>query len=120
MLLSAIVIRSLGINPLESEIEKLLDLCAPGGKMDFPNFCLALTKNKRLPDSSDDLLEAFYVFDKGNTGKVKATELKSVLTTLGEALSEKEVDSLLSVCMPDSDGNINYKEFTKKIFAENI
>ena len=88
----ATVIRSLGLNPLESEIDDLLDLCAPGGMLDFPNFCLAMTKNQRLPDSKDDLLKAFYIFDKENTGKVKATELKSVLTTLGEVLSESEVD----------------------------
>ena len=113
----ATVIRSLGINPLESEIDNLLDLCAPGGMLDFPSFCLAMTKNQRLPDSKDDLLKAFYIFDKENTGLVKATELKSVLTTLGEVLSESEVDQLLATAGTDSDGNVNYKDFTNRIFA---
>ena len=58
------------------------------------------------------------MFDKKNTGKIKATELKSVLTSLGEVLSEEECDLLLKTAFPDSEGYINYREFTRRIFSQ--
>lgn len=114
----SVVSRSLGLNPLEAEISELLELCAPSGMMDFPNFCLAMTQNKRLPDTSDDMMKAFYVFDKNNTGKIKATEMKTVLTSLGEILSEEECDQLLKTAYPDAEGYINYRDFTKRVFSQ--
>ena len=85
---------------------------------DFGSFCVAMKYNTREPDVDEDLLKAFYVFDKGNTGKIKATELKSTLMSLGEPLSEQEADELIRNCFPDSSGYVNYKDFTKRIFKQ--
>ena len=112
----ATVIRSMGINPLESEIQELIDTSDTPGKMDFGSFCVAMKSNERQPDIDEDLLKAFYVFDKNNSGKIKATELKSTLMNLGEPLSEVEADELIRNCFPDASGYVNYKDFTKRIF----
>ena len=114
----ATVIRSMGLNPLNSEIAHLVSTSDTPGKMDFGSFCVAMKENKREPDIDEDLLRAFFVFDSGNTGKIKATELKQTLTSLGECLTEQEADELIRTCFPDSSGYINYKNFTKKIFAQ--
>ena len=116
----AIVIRSMGINPLEKEIKELIQTSNTPGKMDFGSFCVAMKKNKRVPDVDEDLLKAFYVFDKNNSGKIKATELRKALTTFGEPLSDEEVHELIEACFPDSDGYINYKDFTQRIFAQTL
>ena len=114
----ATVIRSMGINPLESEIAELVATSNTPGKMDFGSFCVAMKANKRQPDVDEDLLKAFYVFDKNNSGKIKATELKSTLMSLGEPLSEQEADELIRNCFPDGSGYVNYKDFTKRIFKQ--
>ena len=114
----ATVIRSMGINPLESEIQELLETSNTPGKMDFGSFCVAMKKNRREPDIDEDLLKAFYVFDKNNSGKIKATELKSTLMSLGEPFSEAEADELIRNCFPDPSGYVNYKDFTKRIFKQ--
>ena len=115
----AVVIRSMGINPLEREIQELLDTSNTPGRMDFGSFCVAMKTNKREPDIDEDLLKAFYVFDKNNSGKIKATELRKALTSLGEPLSDEEAHELIENCFPDASGFVNYKDFTKRIFSQN-
>ena len=42
----ATVIRSMGLNPLESEIQELIETSNTPGKMDFGSFCVAMKANK--------------------------------------------------------------------------
>ena len=81
-------------------------------------------------DSEDEILEAFRynvasvvyrsgsvvnflyfntrVFDVDGTGRVSAAELREVLTSLGEKLTEEEVEELFSEGEVDEDGMIDY------------
>ena len=47
------------------------------------------------------------------SGFISATELKEVLTTIGETLSADEIKSLMDAADTDGDGQISYKEFIK-------
>lgn len=113
----SLVIRALGINPLLSEIKELTEVCAPHGKMDFDDFCIAMCLNKRRPDNKNEFLKIFAIFDEENTGRVSATFLKEVLTTLGETLPARECDRLIEMAGIDSAGLIDYKKFTDKLFS---
>lgn len=59
----------------------------------------------------EDIFEAFKVFDKDGNGLISARELKHVMANLGEALSEDEVDAMITEADTDGDGSINYAEF---------
>ena len=48
------------------------------------------------------------VFDVDGTGRVSAAELREVLTSLGEKLTEEEVEELFSEGEVDEDGMIDY------------
>ena len=48
------------------------------------------------------------VFDKEGNGTVNSAELRHVLGTLGEKLSEEEIDQLLTG-HEDNNGQINYE-----------
>ena len=52
-------------------------------------------KRQSQETSVDDMNEGLRVFDKENNGTVSAAELRHVLCTLGEKLSEEEVEQLL-------------------------
>ena len=41
------------------------------------------------------------------------SELKYILTSLGEKMSNKEVKEIFNNCDLNKDGKIDYKEFTK-------
>lgn len=50
----------------------------------------------------------FRVFDKNNDGLISSTELRHVMTNLGERLSEEEVDDMIKEADMDGDGMVNY------------
>ena len=112
----ATVVRSMGINPSQSEIKEMLELAEKPSRIDFNTFIKAMKACKRKPDAEEDLVRAFQIFDKKNHGKVKVSEIKNALTTLGEKLSDAEIDELIRLAQPNSEGEIDYREFSKKIF----
>lgn len=48
------------------------------------------------------------MFDKNNDGLISSTELRHVMTNLGERLSEEEVDDMIKEADSDGDGMVNY------------
>lgn len=48
------------------------------------------------------------VFDKNNDGLISSSELRHVMTNLGEKLSEEEVDDMIKEADLDGDGMVNY------------
>ena len=48
------------------------------------------------------------VFDKNNDGLISNSELRHVMTNLGEKLSDEEVDDMIKEADIDGDGMVNY------------
>ena len=114
----ATVVRSMGINPSQKELRELLTHADNPARIDFNSFLNAMRNCKRKPDEEDDLIKAFKIFDKKVSGRVKVSEMKSALTSLGECLTDTEIDELIRIANPNSEGEIDYYDFTKKIFAK--
>ena len=58
--------------------------------------CLSLPSSAGiLTFDPDEFIRGFQVFDKDGTGYIGVGELRYVLTSLGEKLSDDEVDELL-------------------------
>ena len=70
---------------------------------------------KKPQGSHDDYVEGLRVFDKDGSGEIAASELRHVLTSLGEKLSDEEVDQLLQNMRADPNGNINCDEFVQLV-----
>jgi len=66
-----------------------------------------------------DFMEAFKTFDREGQGFINAAEMRHVLTSLGERLTDVDVDGILKLTgtEEDLDGNIKYEEFIKKVMA---
>jgi calmodulin len=56
-----------------------------------------LTHHKEV-DAEKEMREAFKVFDRENKGEVATSELKAVLTTMGEKLDAEEVCIVIYSC----------------------
>ena len=69
-----------------------------------------LSKNKT---NTNEVVEAFQVFDKNNNGVLSIRELKHILTNLGNKFSEEEVEEIFKEVDLDQDGNISYREFVE-------
>ena len=50
---------------------------------------------------------------RSNSAGIVTSELKHVMTNLGEKLSEEEVNEMINEADTDGDGQINYEEFVK-------
>lgn len=58
-------------------------------------------------DSEQELRQAFAVFDRDGTGTIDAGELSHVLKSLGEKLSEAEIEEIIRQADVDGDGMID-------------
>ena len=74
-----------------------------------------------LPDDyclrKDYLDYIFKYFDKDGNGYITALELSSVMNSLGEKLTEEEVEEMIREADIDGDGQIDYDEFVRMMMA---
>uniref|UniRef100_A0A8C5MN17 Calmodulin 2 n=1 Tax=Leptobrachium leishanense TaxID=445787 RepID=A0A8C5MN17_9ANUR len=107
------VMRSLGQNPTEAELQDMInEVDADGnGTIDFPEFLTMMARKMKDTDSEEEIREAFRVFDKDGNGYISAAELRHVMTNLGEKLTDEEVDEMIREADIDGDGQVNYEVF---------
>ena len=113
--------RSLGQNPTESELHEMINEVDPDGSgiIEFPEFLTMMVKKmKEGGDSDDEIREYFRVFDKDGNGFISAAELRHVMTTLGEKLTDEEVDEMIREADINGDGQVNYEEFVTMMNAK--
>jgi len=116
------VFRALGQNPTNSEVMKVLNNPSSdeltSKSLTFDEFLpmLATISKQQDPGTYEDFVEGLRVFDKEGNGTVNSAELRHVLGTLGEKLSEDEIDQLLAG-QDDGNGQINYEEFIKVVLS---
>lgn len=89
------------------------------GKLDIQEFVnLILFVFLKIEDTEDEVLDAFKIFDYGDTGFIPSVEMRRVLFNLGDKLSNTEMDSFIQKGDLDRDGNINYGEFTRNMIEK--
>ena len=108
------VMRSLGQNPTEAELQDMINEIDEDGNgtVEFNEFLVMMVK-KSDPnaDKEQELKEAFRVFDKNGDGFISAEELKLVMSRLGEELTDQELEEMISEADKDGDKQVNFEEF---------
>lgn len=123
------VLRALGQNPTEADVTKFSAPLAGAGKegkdskdkearISFDEFLpvLAAISKSRSSDTPEDFVEGLRHFDKEANGYISSAELRHLLTTLGEKLSDDEVEQLLAG-QEDSHGNVHYEDFVRMLMS---
>ncbi|EPS37446.1 hypothetical protein H072_8860 [Dactylellina haptotyla CBS 200.50] len=110
------LLRACGQNPTNAEVDELA--ASIKSEFDFETFLKILNRpgGFRDPGPPEEYVRGFQVFDKDGTGVIGVGELKYVLTTLGEKLTEEEVGELLKG-IEVKNGQVNYTDFVKMILA---
>jgi len=68
------------------------------------------TKVKEDEDERE-LREAFRVLDKGNKGVIPVADLRWLLQSLGDDLTEDEIEDMITETDTDGSGTVDYDEF---------
>eukprot|EP00300_Choanocystis_sp_HF-7_P020719 c20660_g1_i3.p4 GENE.c20660_g1_i3~~c20660_g1_i3.p4 ORF type:complete len:103 (+),score=31.45 c20660_g1_i3:1398-1706(+) len=89
------------------------------GKIDFEEFVTLMSSEfaeaQKGRDPNQELRAAFAVFDQNGDGKISVEELRSVLTKLGEALTDQEVEDMMREADVNGDGELDYGEFVDSL-----
>lgn len=66
-----------------------------------------MARKMKDTDSEEEIREAFKVFDRDNNGYISAAELRHVMTSIGEKLTDDEVEDMIREADQDGDGRID-------------
>ncbi|VDP12990.1 unnamed protein product [Heligmosomoides polygyrus] len=72
-----------------------------------------MARRANSTDSEEEVREAFRVFDKDGNGFISSTELRYVMTNLGEKINDEKVDGMICEADIDGDRQVNYEEFVE-------
>lgn len=113
------VVRSVGLNPTEAELKEIInDINGMGGKVDASTLSQLIMKRVReLKTSADQLKDALQVFDKQGTGFISVHDLKLSLTSLGEPLTNEQLDELIREVDHDGEGMVNSDEVVRVLLC---
>merc|ERR1712183_176051 len=115
------ICRALGQNPTNKDVATILGNPSADDmankRINFETFLPMLKTVDSAPKGTyDDYVEGLRVFDKEGNGTVMGAELRIVLSTLGEKMTEAEIDALMTG-QEDENGSINYEAFVKHIMS---
>eukprot|EP00049_Salpingoeca_infusionum_P021695 m.4172 g.4172 ORF g.4172 m.4172 type:complete len:153 (-) comp4435_c0_seq1:2344-2802(-) len=119
------VLRAMGENPTQADVTKTQQEIDPDSNPDkrinFEEFLPVLQRfqGQKPVGTEADYIEGLRVFDKDGNGTINAAELRHVLASLGEKLSDDDLDALLANVPIDSSGCVNYQEFVRIVMGGN-
>ena len=113
------MMRSIGQNPTDEEVMAMIkevDLNSDG-KIELDEFMTLMARNSPDTQTEDEVINAFRVFDKEGNGLIATAELKHIMMTIGDKMTEAEADEMIHEADIDDDGVINYEEFVRMMMA---
>ena len=72
-----------------------------------------MSTNVQPRDFQQEMRAAFEVFDQDGSGTISAEELRKVMKSLGEDLTDAEIDEMIKEADKDQNGTIDCKFFSK-------
>ena len=115
------MMRSAGAIFLDNDLERPMETIRNNNgadiftQKDYVDLCLKFTNTD---ETEDDLIEAFKFWDTDNSGRVSTEEIRRALTTLGDKLSEDEINALIKEADPSNVGAIDYEHYSKILFRQ--
>jgi len=115
----AVMMKSLGQRPSETELEKMVQAVDQdgSGQIEFNEFLQMMARRMSGIESEEELREAFKCFDKDDDGFLTVGELRHIMTSLGDKMTNLEVDDMVREADRDGDGKVNYQEFVRVLLT---
>ena len=116
------VLRSLNLNPSQADLENMVKKTdhTGTGRIEFNDFLKLYSEKIRETITKEDVCRYFAMFDRNNDGRIDPQEFKRVMTTMGEPLTNEEIDFIISEADKDMNGYIDYNEFSDMLLEKVI
>ncbi|KAH7962569.1 calmodulin-A [Rhipicephalus sanguineus] len=109
------VMRTLGYEATDVEAQRMVCEANASGKdgVNFAEFLAVLAQQPECPseDGQEEFQVLFKVFDKYDRGYITSTDLRYVMSSLNETVTDREVEAMMLAADKDGDGLISYDEF---------
>lgn len=79
------------------------------GSIEFDEFLLMMARKLKAADGEEEMHHAFKVFDKNGDGFITFDELKRVMCSIGERLTDEEIEDMIKEADQNGDKKIDYK-----------
>ncbi|KAL5204698.1 hypothetical protein ABZP36_009569 [Zizania latifolia] len=110
------VLTRLGMSPSQQDLQDMIVAVDEDGNgtIEFHEFLAIMKKNlSNNDDDEEELKKAFRVFDKDDNGFISHNELRMVMASLGEEMTEDEIDEMMRTADTNNDGQVDYEEFKR-------
>jgi len=101
---------SLGVRNIEMDVLEGM-VSEAGAPINFTIFLNMLADKLHGTDPEDQIVAAFKVFDKNNTGVVHKSYLAEVLSTQADRMDAKELETLFDIAPINEKDEVDYKNF---------
>ena len=112
----ASVLRALGRGKDQKEIDEFMEKVDKNknGRIERQEFMDAMNEMYSVPQTTvEEVVEAFKIFDKDNSGKISLDEMKTILLKFTDDFNEEEVEEIFHLIDTDNSGEISYAEFAE-------
>ncbi|XP_039683274.1 calmodulin-2/4 isoform X2 [Medicago truncatula] len=112
-------IRSLDENPTLEVLQIMMNEVDTdrNGTIEFREFLNLMARKLKESEAEEEFKEAFRVFDKDKDGYISPSELRSVLSTIGEKVTDEELEQMIKTADLDGDGLVDYQEFVRMMLT---
>ncbi|XP_022920381.1 myosin light chain alkali-like isoform X2 [Onthophagus taurus] len=120
------LLRACNLNPSNAELTKYGVAEKEGQKQFTLEECLKFysdsKRDKKEQGCYEDFVECLKLYDKNENGKMMAAELSHSLLSLGEKLTDAQVEEVFEDCLPEEndDGEIEYDIFLRKMCGKPV
>ncbi|KAJ8429761.1 hypothetical protein Cgig2_006452 [Carnegiea gigantea] len=104
------MIRTLGGNPTEAQVNEIVSKESLNGPFDFHRFVGLMRKHLRAKPMDLELHRALEAIDNDVDGYINIAKLRHAMTTMGESLDPEEFDEWIRAIGVGSDGSVRYED----------
>jgi len=114
------VLVALGSDASDAELEDMMNLADVNhsGTIDFWEFSTLMCYKMNESDPGKALHLAFEVFDEDRSGSISSKEIKKLMRSLGEPVSDSSINAFMAKADMDGSGDVNYEEFANVVLAQ--